>query len=246
MRTLAQRLLIAGRGGGFTVPGGEVSPDETAFWQDMAALLDPDAYEYVLGGTESRTVDAGETWYLVSGWWIEGGTHHWFHRHADHREALPLSEGTTLELTNPIGGGANPHMVLCKPSLVTGGDARYSTDPRALYFDRLRKVGELEQFTVSAATTGSGLASTSFPTDFDNGLVIHVSTHDVSWTILGDSADTGGMILQDEISDATRVRFAYTVVIPFVRTTFPKLRLRGASQAEGRSVIRYLKLPEGW
>ncbi len=61
MRTLARRLLVAGFGGGFTLPEDAMSADETAFWSDMAALLDPDAYEAVVGTSLTRTVPAAST-----------------------------------------------------------------------------------------------------------------------------------------------------------------------------------------
>lgn len=233
------------------MPGYSMSADETLWWRDLAALLDPAAYEWIEGSNLTETVPSDETWYLVSAWYLVGpGTRGWFHRHGDIHEALPLSPDTALTTwtagTSPGPSGATSFMYLCKPSLVVDGDSRYADDPRALYFDRIRAIGELEQFEVGVTDTGTSGAETAFPTDFDNGLVIHASTHDVAWTILSNVADDAGLILQDEISDSDRVRFASRVLLPFVRADFPSVRIRGANLSEGRSVVRYLKLPEGW
>jgi hypothetical protein len=243
--------MAARGGGGFDVPGYVMSADEVSFWQDLAALLDPAAYEFVVGSNTSRTVASGETWYLASAWYLQGpsGAAE-FHRHGDIHEALPLTDGTVLTTWTagttygPPTGTAN--MYLCKPSLVTGGDSRYTDDPRALYFDRMRQIGELTQYTIGNANTGNTPIYTAFPTDFTNGLVVHVSAHDIAWIDLTHVGDDTGLTIHDEISDTNRCRFAMRCIIPFVRTVFPKIGFRGATQAEGNGTIRYLKLPGGW
>ena len=67
------------------MPGYSMSADEVTYWQDLAALLDPDAYELVVGANVSRTVTTGETWYLLWGWFLQatGGGEHFFQRHAN-------------------------------------------------------------------------------------------------------------------------------------------------------------------
>lgn len=253
------RLLTAARGGGsFPDVGYSMSADEVSFWQDMAALLDPNAYEMVVGSNTSRTVSGGETWYLVSGWYLQGpsGAAE-FHRHGDISEALPLTAGTTLTTwtagTTYGPSGATANMYLCKPSLVTGSDTggpggsnRYTSDPRALYFDRLRKIGEMTQYTIGVADSTNTPIYTAFPTDFTNGLVIHCSAHDIAWIDLSYTGDTTGLTIHDEISDSDRLRFATRCIVPFVRTTFPKIGFRGASLSEGNGTIRYLKLDGSW
>lgn len=228
-----------------------MTTDETLFWRDLAALLDPAAYEFVVGSNQSRTVTAGETWYLASAWYLAGpsGSAE-FHRHGDIHEALPLTAGTTLTTwtagTTFGPSGATANMYLCKPSLVTGGDSRYTTDPKGLYFDRLRRIGELQQYTLSTTDSTNTPIYTAFPADFTYGLVIHVSAHDCAWIDLSYVGDTTGLTIHDEISDSTRVRFAMRVILPFARATFPKIGYRGASLSEGTGVIRYLKLPADW
>lgn len=240
---------MAARGsGGFLDVGYSMSPDEVAYWQDQAALLDPDAYVLFHGNTESETVPAGERWYLVNGWNLKatGQGTTWYHRPADVNRALMLPEGTTIETSEP-GGGSIAFMYICQPSLVAGSDARYTTDPRALYFDRLIKMGELAQHRLGSTATGSGQVGDAFPGDFTDGLIVHVSVHDVAWMILLNTGGDGASNLHNEISDSSRIRWAEPLVMPFKRTTFPETLIQGVSQGEGRATLSYLKLDgSGW
>jgi hypothetical protein len=247
------RLLLAARGGGGFTPSDAgqddedytMTEDEVAYWQDQAALLDPDAYEYVQGINLTRTVTAGQNWYLVSGWYLtaSGGGLHFFHRERGVFDPLPLPAGRAVTTHASFVGSA---MYLCKPALVIPGDSRYTSDPRGLYFERKRRIAtELTQYTIGTTITGSGQTTTAFPTDFTDGLVIHVATHDLAWVILKFDND-GGPILQPEISDIDPVRFANTVVMPFKRTTFANILAQGANEAQGRASIVYLKLPGDW
>ena len=227
------------------MPGYSMSADEVTYWQDLAALLDPDAYELVVGANVSRTVTTGETWYLLWGWFLQatGGGEHFFQRHANVYEALPLTAGRVLT-THATNAGST--MYLCKPSLVVSGDSRYTDDPRALFFDRLRRVGELTHYQVGGTSTNNANVAVAFPTDFTPGLVIHQSVHDVAWLGLKNVAGTTVVATQDEISDTDRARFANTTFLPFLRTTFDRIELRGASQSEGRATMTYVKLPGDW
>lgn len=243
---LSRRLLLAGPGGSLLIPAEEMSTDETLYWQDQAALLDPLAYEFVNGTSQSDTVPTDERWYLVNGWFLkvfDAGGGHWFHRpaHVDH--ALMLPEGFALETSTSQAGA---FWYVCKPSLVTGSDARYATDPRALYFDRLMQLGELTRYQIGHTNTGSGQTDESFPGDFTYGMVMQVSTHDLAWVIFMESGGSGGMNTLNEIADNSRIRFAEDVLFPFNRVTFPEIRTQGVSQSEGAGNVIYCKLPGGW
>lgn len=224
-----------------------MTADEITYWQDQAALLDPAAYVLYSGNSQSQTVTGGERWYLVNGWNLKatGAGTTWYHRPADVNRALMLSAGTVIETTTPPDGVSTAFMYLCKPSLVTGSDARYTSDPRALYFDRINGMGALTQYRLGATVTGSGTTTTSFPNDFTDGLIIHASVHDVAWMILA-SGGAGTSNLHNEISDSGRIRWAESLLMPFLRTTSPDTIIQGASQTEGRATLSYLKLPGGW
>lgn len=247
----ARRLLMAARGGGsFLSMGYTMTAEEVLEWQDLAALLDPLAYEYVEANNSDQTVPANEVWYVQEGWNLESSVSaaNWFHRGGDVRDSVPISSGTVLGTDeDPAGPGAPAHMYLCKPSLVTGSDARYTSDPRGLYFERMRRLKtELAQYTIGHANTGSGQVSTTLPDDFTNGMYLHVSTQDVAWVIPRYVSTDSGLITQMEINDADPIRVAAVALIPFVRDDFPDIVSQGSSLSTGRVVLRYSKLPVDW
>jgi len=223
-------------------PPDTLSPEETAFWRDRAAALDPNAYEFVSGTSWSRTVPAGETWYALNLWHVKAGGPglHLFQRYADARRMLLLPEGTVLQ----NDGSAAAFAYLCQPARVTA-DPRYA-DPKALYYQRLDRLCGLPLYSLAATATGSSQVAPAFPTDFAAGLVTLASAHDVGWTILNNPATGQGMNLLDEVSDTTRSRFAQTVCVPFLRATFPSLRIAGVSLPEGVGGVYYHKLPVDW
>lgn len=224
-----------------------MTPDEVSYWQDQAALLDPDAYEFVIGTSQSRTVPGGENWYAVTGWFVQatGGGLSWFARPTHVRNARPLSEGTTIVTS---ATEANSSMYLCKPALVTGSDARYSSDPRGLYFERLRKIAStLTQYQIGGVDTGTSGTTVAFPSDFTDGLLIHCAQQDIAWMTLLETGGAGAFGGLNEISDTDPVRFAEPNLVPFKRTTVPNVHVRGAGLAGGRGTFTYLKLDgSGW
>lgn len=232
--------------GGITLGAEEVTAEETQFWQDQAALLDPDAYVHVQGTSQSFTVPANERIYIVNAWFcqeFDAGVNHWFHRDAGVDEALMLPEGHVITTSS---SEAAAFFYYCRPSLVTGSDARYSSDPRGLYFERIQRLGEIDRHQLGAVNTGSGTTDAAFPTDFTDGLIVHVSTHDLAWVILVNASNGGALNTLNEISDSNRIRFAESTMFPFKRTTFPEIRVQGVSQSEGAGNVTYVKLPADW
>jgi hypothetical protein len=228
--------------------GYTMTADEVTYWQDQAALLDPDAYEWHSGNSVSMTVTAGETWYIVNGWNLKatGAGTTWYHRPADVNRALACSAGTVIETTTPPDGTSTAFVYVCKPSLVTGGDSRYTDDPRALYFERLELMATLTRYRLGGVATGAGTTAVSFPGGFTDGLIVHVSVHDVAWMILR-SSGVGASNLHNEISDSNRIRWAEPLVMPFKPATFDDTLIQGVSQSEGRATLTYLKLDgSGW
>lgn len=253
---LARRLLLAALGGAALDVGYTMTADEVTFWQGQAALLDPLAYLLKNGTSQSHTVGAGETDFLVAAWRLQsanGGTS-FFHRQADFRDALPLSAGTVLTTD---ASNAGSMALICKPSLVTasdpggpgGGVNRYVSDPRGLFFDRYMAIGELTQYELGVSDdTNTPTVSGDFPSDFTYGLGIHASQHDASWLGMSHSSGTFSMPILNENSDANISRFAETCIFPFTRTQFPRLSFRGVSSPpdHGFGAFRYLKLPTVW
>lgn len=216
---------------------------ELRYWQTKAALLDPLAYDATLAGANATaTVPAGQTWYIVEAWQVAAPAT-FFHRKPDALggNVIPVKAGETITCNSNSGA----HVLICKPPVVIAADTRYTTDPRGLFFDRASRLeSELTHYDIGHVNTGSTAITTTFPTDFTNGVVIHCSSHDVAWTGLNGSA--GAVNLDNEISDSNRIRFAERVTLPFVRATYPGIKSQGASQAEGAVNVRYVKLPADW
>lgn len=228
------------------------SSDENAIWSDRAALLDPDAYEWVIGTNWTRTVPAGETWYLVNAWYVTfpGSSGFMFNRVADasQESAIPLPAGTTIQ----ANGTQTAFAYICKPSLVNG-DARYS-DGRSLFFERLARSRQLpfNQITcnVPAASAQGYLAKADFPTDFTRGLLTWISLMDVAWLGL-----QPGINLWNEISDDHQNRAGVGTLLPFSPSTFTGIQARagsvtgeatGFSSIAGYAGVGYVKLPADW
>jgi hypothetical protein len=231
---------------------------EHEYWQHKAAMLDPAAYQFTSvptnGAGYTQTVPAGETWYLLNGFYItiNGGANSYFQRVPNVDSAVPLTAGTVIGFHAASSFG---YAYICKPSLVTAG-ARYA-DPRALYFERMHRMGTLTQYAISSAVaSGAAYATqsiTAFPADFTNGLCVGYSIFDVSWGGL-ENPGVGTLNLNNEISDDHQLRIAERVVLPFARGTFPNFKVRGASVSgaaattciAGNGQIIYIKLPADW
>lgn len=223
-----------------------------AGWQDRAALLDPDAYRY-FSGNWSFTVPAGETWHATNLWWAKvNGVGPVFHRPLGVDDAMPLPAGTVVSSSRADG-----FAWVAQPSTVISGDSRYDA-PHDLYEQRIDRLRTLPRHLASAhipAGSPQGTWDTGqFDSDFERGMVVHVSTHDTAWTILGRGGGVGGANLDHEISDDTPLRFAGSMVAPFKRSVFPEIMVRSASMDSfvnqtslpGAGVVQYVKLPDDW
>jgi hypothetical protein len=229
--------------------GYSMSADEVKFWQDQAALLDPLAYVFLHGTSQTHTVAADERDYLMGGWLVQPITSGapWFHRKVDIDNAVMLTAGTAVTTD---ASNAGSYMLICQPSLVTGSDSRYTSDPRALYFTRWITIGTRTEYDAGVSITAStnGFASLDFPTDFTYGLALHTSQHDISWVGLQHTGADLTMACLDEIGDNNTSRFTSRTLFPFTRATFPTVYGRGASGGvdTGRGNVTYIKLPGGW
>lgn len=241
--------------------------DEVQYWRDMAALLDPDCYQYVIGTGWTRTVPAGKVWYLLNAWGLRKPgnpfqSYKWHHRDLDTREALLLPSGFTLQ-----GDSINAHSYayFADPSLVQAGDARYLEDPKGLYFERLARLRTLPLHMVGVhRPVGTTLAAANperlnyFPAGHDRILLRHVDCHDGCWVILQSGnldTITNGMNTQDELDDVRPMRLTRTVFAPILRSVHSAIRLGHASITgdmnqpqtyDGWGSVHYNVLPSDW
>ena len=218
------------------------------YWRDRAAALDPDAYEFVSGQNWSRTVPEGATWYLANAWWVKAGSGYGFLRKCDAGNMLMLPAGTTIATNNTSG-----YAYICKPELVTA-DLRYDY-PEDLYYERLDRLREMPLRVINvnmpSGQNDPAIRTATFPADFDRALVVSVSSMDIAWTCLVGAQ--WGMNTLNEISDDHQMRRAEPVLIPFQRSNFDKVSIRGAcvvgnsqQSLQGWSAVYYHVLPEGW
>jgi len=233
----------------------DLSTPEIEYWKDKAALLDPNAYRFYNttddGAGWSATVPSGETWYLLNAWHIvdSTSTDFDFMRLCDTNRSIQLPAGTVIKADSAQSAFA----YVCKPALVNT-DARYD-EPKELYYERINRLRSLTQYKqyvyVAGGSTIDVNITSSFPTDFTNGLIVSANAMDVSWVTIGPAGS--GMNLHYEISDRHQIRFAEAITVPFNRTVFPLLKTNPATVSgavgttvEGRASVRYYKLPSDW
>lgn len=228
--------------------------DESTYWQQRAALLDPLTYVYSEGGT--ITVDAGKTWFALGFWGYRdlAANRSLYHRRPDTQKPLIMPAGSVW-----TADAGTSSILYCKPELVVGVDGRYANGPlaRALYFTRLNRLSAIAVATLTAhvvAGTGYGNSvTTNFPGDFTYGLITHVTSFDIGWTALLAASGTTAFNLDTEPSDNHQMRFTHQPMLPFARATFPSIKSHAATISGGNGVpldgfgtVIYHKLPADW
>lgn len=224
-------------------------------WLHRAALLDPGAYTY-FNGNFDVTVPAGETWLVVNAWWCNFGTSTglWFHRNLKVSEAFELPAGTRVKNAHVSGGS---FLWVCRPALVMD-NAAYA-NPKKLYFERLQALRAIpvsqHTITVPSGSARGTVVDLALPTDFEDAMLLQVSTNDTTWTVLALTDGGGGSNTLDEISDDHQMRLSGKMLVPLNRKLMPTVRARGASVsgnttdtslANAYSVLLYQKLPSNF
>ena len=220
-----------------------------------AALLDPAAYVYVEGENWSVTVPDGETWYIVNAWHATiNDSPKFFHRNLASADFFEVPEGTVLKSSS--GSTQSGFIYFCRPALVES-DSRYEA-PGALISQRQSELKTLPiahlGVNIPAGSAPGTKSEDSFPTDFEDGFINHVSNFDLAWIILRDATDTNGLNTFFEISDNHQNRVDGSIRTPFVRAVIHKVECRAANVSgnyselslEGDGVVSYQKLPDTW
>lgn len=208
---------------------------EQQFYADKAALLDPACCIYH-SANAAFSITESEPVYLLNCWQatlpsVPGVAY--FHRKLDVENAVLIPPGYALGYS----GAPAPtfaYVYYAKPSLVQASDARYTDDPKALYYDRLARLRTLPLYQQWGASSQNqtaqwiqdhGYNTSAFPADFERGLIAQVSTHNVAWMTLQKNGANPQQILatMDELDDIRPARFTSKVLAPFNRSTFPNL-----------------------
>jgi hypothetical protein len=263
MRTITLVVLLyAGVASAFT--------PEQAYFRDAAACLDPGAYYYERQHPASKllvTVPPGRTWYLVNALGLKGPPHagqetRFFHRSADVRHALPLAGPRQLQGTNARAWPA--FVYLCKPETVYETDQRYWTDPRDLYYERMRYLQITPAKITSARVPRSinvSAGNTTYKAFVERSpglkiIAIGLSREDAAWMTLEgpNNAPYRAINLDHEINNTHDDRRAMGTQIPFMTDVFNKIACRASSPSGaanslstgGYCTMHYIVLPDDW
>jgi hypothetical protein len=183
-----------------------------------------------------------------------GGNPSQYQRIADSKKPMALAPGVVF-----TPSFAFSHIYICKPELVTGSDARYSSGLKAknLYYQRLQRLYTIpvSNLTVPVPNTtpfGTGVV-VNFPNDFTYGMICEVSSFDVAWTGLLTASGLGVMNLDHEVADDHESRMTNVTLTPFALSAFPSVKSRAASisgttgtMLSGFGNVFYYKLPVDW
>jgi hypothetical protein len=234
-----------------------VSDDELLFWKNRAALLDPRAMVTQLPPFDV-TVPADEVWFLIDGFLLDahlyngsttgnlaGDFAHWERRGPHYEQALPIGPGKRLINFIHDGFTVNGALTYCRPSIVWAADARYTQDPRGLYYERINKLDRLEIRQTWCRIPEGSASGTRVDTLFDwtgaedalYGIGRAVSTSDAAWIFVkglgADGVTPATLSLTNEITDTHGHRLDNPCIFPFVRKNDGVLGFTGVKMAAG-------------
>uniref|UniRef100_A0A9E7ZXW1 Uncharacterized protein n=1 Tax=Bosea sp. NBC_00436 TaxID=2969620 RepID=A0A9E7ZXW1_9HYPH len=244
-----------------------MSTPELRYWADRAALLDPACHVYNYGNSWSASVPVGENWYAMNIWGarVVGGSARVYHRLADanidHCFKMPASYSIDAGGATSLILYARPRLIQETDTLGPAGSNRYQRDPRRLFYERLDRLKRLPLNVVEvsrpAGTLAATITETFLPNDFTRGLVTHWNCHDGAYLAL---MGPGSNIIntQDELDDKYPMRFTASVLLPFSRSVFDRVKLSNGSHDGtwgaqdgnqswgGYGTAHYVKLPADW
>lgn len=219
MRTLFLLLLLS------TIARADPETEDYAI---RAAMLDPACYTMVgtAAGTLDVTVPAGRAWHVTNAFAVYYGTpisvaqdayplsrRTGFLRPLDARRALTLGPGTRIRNNTGINLA---YVLYCDPAALWASDARYTTDPRGLYFERLQKLRTIPTESVTLEATGGGAIDDDIHVDLPAVpvMITSASAYDISWITAKCPGHISAVNLLDEINNSHAVRFADSLMHP--------------------------------
>lgn len=225
----------------WAAPGG-TGAAEHAYFQNLAALLEPDALEYVRLATGSGSLVAATaaTKWVLSMWNCAlGGTTGRF----DFREpVLPMP--LYNKAIHALASGAT--VALLDPSLPSYGGAS-----RAAYYDHLQAITTYETLYVPIET-GSTVAPW-IPGPYGS-ILIGISLHDVAWLGLVPPSGTGSLLtIHNEKGDSSGGHYDGTRISQRLYMPVSKLLAQGIILGSDSGAIdnpeggiAYVNLPSTW
>lgn len=220
---------------------------EDCHFATLAALLDPICWHLastLVGGLDV-TVPPGRTWYTSNSFAIYLNEPHvyaqdahplsrrsGFLRTLDARRTAMLPGGTRVRSNVGI---QTAYIWYCDPEDVWSVDARYTADPRELYYGRLARLETLPLDSVVLEATGGGALTdvVSLALPVTGPIMINaVSVYDAAWCTIG--WPDGVLNVLPEINNSHGVRNADAVLQPLPwRGSAPLVVLQKASTSDG-------------
>ena len=251
--------------------------DEDRWYATQAALLDPRCWhlDATSSGALDVTVPADHTWYTTNAFAVTYGSPQFvsqdlfpnsrrsgFLRPLDARRPVALSAGTRIRNNAGINVA---YLWRCDPDDVWSVDARYATDPRALYYGRLARLASLPISEVVLEVTGGGALTDDVHADLPSCgavMLIAASIYDTAWSTIGWPATDPAtpLNLLSEINNSHAVRFAESILQPMLCRDGLRVAVQKASNADapgstdpataypihGSASLLYQVLPTDW
>ncbi len=208
-----------------------------AYYQDLAAWLEPDAIEAPLGGTFTYTVAAGVTKYLMLSWacYLAGDTNARYDVRMPTR-FLPL-RNVTIQ-----GAGATSDAAIIDTSLPTYANARQT------YYDRLNAIRGYDTKVVSNAGVTNNNYVTFLPGPY--GVIItSVMIFDYAWpALLNNAVASTSWAIEYETSDSTSLpaRFQHVMALPMTKALTGIFQTGYPANGSARGTLTYVILPSTW
>jgi hypothetical protein len=211
------------------VPHSILPPDDPnhPYFQHLAALLEPDAIEYVRLGTFTYAVGSNETKYLLLGreLYFDPNTSARYDVRKPN-EPLPL-RGVTVK-----GSGSTACAIFLDPAAPVYADARRT------YYERLNAIANLPSKTVYLATN----PSTFLPGPYGSIVtsVLMFDGGDLGLAIAGHTANH--FPIDYALGTSTTTRFQHYMTVPVTKAFVKGIRATVSST----SGITYVNLPSTW
>lgn len=255
--------------------------DEDRYFATQAALLDPRAYHLsgTVFGDLDVTVPDRHTWFATNTFAVyynepqdvaqdstPGTRRSGFLRPLDARRAFALSAGTRVR---NIGRGTSyqintAYIYYADPQDVWDIDARYTADPKGLYYSRLARLATLPISEAIIEVNGGGAINDDVHLDlpaFGSAMLVNVSVYDASWMTIGWIDNLGiPLNVMNEVNNSHSVRFAESVMQPIRFGPGLRVTLNKGSNADmpgstdpaiaypikGSGSLVYQVLPSDW
>lgn len=220
-----------------TVSATGVNPDH-AYYQRLAAFLEPDAIEYLRTGTFTYAINSTTTKYFLLGWncYIDPDTGARYEIR-NPNNPLPLRNVTIKGATSTSFG------LFLDTTLPTYADARDT------YFDRLEAIAVLDTKKVYTDGTSTTNYALFLPGPYGS-ILTSVLAFEYAWVALGVQGLANGSAfpLDYELADdATKpIRFQHTMNLPVTKGFAKQLVAGYSANANSRGVITYVILPSTW